>query len=1163
MKAITLSLIYALSLACACAQAQGNQSDLDFIMNRAFSADFDADGIPDVVVTDFASGHFAVGFGERGGGFTWREPTPIPNAAGGGTPIKPILFTKEIDSNSTPMIAFAGFASNRVAIFSGARTRADALRAPVEVAVQAGPLGLAASNLDTNTPELELVVPLVARAQPQTSMLLPRVGWQAAPISNGDIDPALASTMTGFALLKPSSQGTRNHDHVGNFNFKVEIDGVASSRLRISRLGGRREIVDTTFVSPYGHMLSADMGGANEPGQIILYEPGLDSFAIATVSESTGNPIAIEELVIQHEGIDFIENIGGAGGIERLAVVHDNRRQITVFGWDYVNKQIVEGQSVNAPAGSPFGTIGGAIGSIGGGIFLGHDDGSYSTYEFDASGNLQLASQGALPAFPLLAPHATVMLYTDDPLGGNAFEFESFVAGQWSIDALLSGGQIDATREIFQGTSAGLGDPQPVQLTPLGNAGASARAQANQFGDASSSVFLAGDVIVDGNAAVVITPPAGNYDAPIHLNFIPAEAGATITYRVNGQAWAQAPAGGFFIAAHSLVEFYGQSLGGQISAIQSALYHIDLPFGLDSNGDLLPDNAAVAFGFDPFGNGDADGDGVSDVNELFNGSDPFSAASVPASINVKFPPALEYDVLVNVPLASGGTTDGPVAAATFTMFTTDGTPIRADVEVANGIGTVQSDSWYADFNASQATNATEFFGAHISSVSFPALDAQSAETVGAAMFGMAFPPNIPLPQLPPPPAGSIPVAYPNNAQLAQWVDDTTAVIIGGFKKIQGMDSESEVVEINADTTLAVAAFTAWADRRLAELGRVKVKYPWLPGGKAGTPFNRADMAMLQEPQAPEMVAHDLTHLVQQMHQTIVDEPAYRDLRIMARQMIFLMGDPDRPLVVGAVPNSGKALIEFFLTGVIPNYYSRVITPDRANLERLRAQLVASPEARDVVALSGSLQQLPDGSWAIASDGENHRLFSPARSTAVAEGGAVTIELLPLELHSAIPGTLMRVVGFPISPSPTDIEVFSLQLQGVDLTTGVVDTDLDNLADAFEFYFFGHLNSTFWQDSDGDGFADGEEYASGTDPTDPASFPAGAPAYPNDVFVTFDGDEFVITWTGSPTALYGIEIGDLSNWALSTEAPVQIAPGTYEWRAPVTIRDYFRITVSFP
>ena len=68
MKAIALTLIYLAGASLAFAQIQHNQSDLEFLRNRAVSGDFDHDGIADMLVADLVAGSFIVGFGDVGGG---------------------------------------------------------------------------------------------------------------------------------------------------------------------------------------------------------------------------------------------------------------------------------------------------------------------------------------------------------------------------------------------------------------------------------------------------------------------------------------------------------------------------------------------------------------------------------------------------------------------------------------------------------------------------------------------------------------------------------------------------------------------------------------------------------------------------------------------------------------------------------------------------------------------------------------------------------------------------------------------------------------------------------------------------------------------------------------------------------------------------------------
>jgi hypothetical protein len=95
-------------------------------------------------------------------------------------------------------------------------------------------------------------------------------------------------------------------------------------------------------------------------------------------------------------------------------------------------------------------------------------------------------------------------------------------------------------------------------------------------------------------------------------------------------------------------------------------------------------------------------------------------------------------------------------------------------------------------------------------------------------------------------------------------------------------------------------------------------------------------------------------------------------------------------------------------------------------------------------------------------------------------------------------------------------------------------------------FFGKLGSSFILDSDGDGFLDPEEYAAGTDPTNPLSRPSGQPATPRNLRLVFDGAGHpMVLWDGSLTARYELWVSrDLDAWESYGVSPMRGTESTW-------------------
>jgi hypothetical protein len=1185
---LTLGALAALSSSAAA------QSDDVYVDGRIITggADFDGDGADDIVVTDPATGHFTVGFGSHSHpDFAWWPAAkPLPT---GGLDGSLVNYTGlEVAGSFDPFGGFQGGVSvglgdvnndgasdyiltsvrhPAVYVFHGSTSRANALTTSERHALSAGPSGVALTQLDTSTPGPELAVPLLAGLAPRTVEVRPQRNWSMGGAAIDVLIAEVDERFQEFAVLAPGTTtgGGRHSGHLGAYVFKKN----AGSRLRIARFSSTSVPSITQHAEPWAHVLAADMRGPNGPGQFVLWGEGLDSLKIVTVhAASASDDRPTEEVSFYYNRIAFTY-AATRDGLQSIAVGHSEGTRISIIAWDSAASRFQEVQHLSAPQGRRFTNAAG----MRNGLLAMLDDGTYAKHEFNAGGQLVPVGQGALPAMPAYGGHATVTLYTDDPLSGGAFEFESFAAGNWTTGASFAGGQISAMSEIFQSTALGLGNPVDAVLTPSADPGAAAQAQGNQFGDASSSIFYAGGVSADGEAAVQISPPPGTYGAAIQVKFAPAQAGTSVVYRVNGQPWQQAGGGGVFLTGDAVVEYYGQAAGGALSTIHSAAYDIAPQFAADANGDGLPDALAASLGLDP-GDGDADGDGVSDTSELLNGSDPHSANSQPANLDVTLPPSLEIAVNVQTPPAAGPLTDAPTPAARFTMFTADGTPLRRGVEVVNGGASFTADAGLLPAARADEPGLSDFERALIAEVTLPGSD---PEARGASLFGMCFAPGFVLPQQPAEEAPS----------LTRWIADTSAAL-GVWKTTNFLTTDSGPVIINADTTLAVAAFSAWTGHRLAEAGAPDANFAWDHRGSSNElPSHELahlhqQRKTLEHPGVPTAPTYDLGAAARGFYTAVATGATYAPLRTAAREMI--RRDLSRPVVIGGpgngpIRNAAQAMLHFFDTGELESYYTASITQPMSVLTALRAQLLGLPQPRAMSQARGFLRSMDGGlTWVIeTAGGEIVALLDDRRVASVSPGGSVTFTRQPVtqqavpQLYHALArnesAIQVQAWGFTLpsgEPRPSGTHsamvLLSMTLEEIDLRADLNDTDGDRLDDAFEQRYFGTLDHTLDDDTDSDGFTNGEEYFFLSDPAQAASRPAGPPAIPHNIATIIEDGPLTLAWDGRDGVTYTVqESTDLGAWANSPIAPVETAPNRFEWTNPAAgSRRFVRIETQF-
>jgi len=1110
--------------------------------------DLDGDGFQDLAI--LKNGDLAVGYGHAQvgvAGWDFEKKEAITGKAESSS-----LESYDLDGDGNDDLIVTSYRQGTVHVVRGQRSRSAPLRVeafevgPGPVLCQAVPgiqipnssqtkvLLLAAEAAGLN-PTFRLFDPIIAQTPPATH------AWDT-----DDDEPGLPGVTIYLDLNRNAESHVMGTVHGQEFQY-YSIELINASVVRYDVITLKRGYTSTLDLFP-------------ELGRNRLYfaqwAPGAGTMELVGINLDTLLPEVDDEVVLGFLAGDIKMLPGPAGGADKLLVTSLDGSQASIFGYDPVNGLDLQ-QRIPAQPGQSFSSVI-PLEMLGGSLLQAFTRNNatgtqaYSLYVPDPSGVFQLAVSGLpLPVLPAFPPSPTVALKTADPFNyspAEPLDFEFLSAGDFSTMASFGGGQVTATVESFLGPAQGLGDPQVVQLQPDDDPGPGGTALPNSW-EASSSLVYQVAPGGGGFAAVSIDPPSGTYGGVVEVNFT-AAPGTTVISRVGAGPWTSGT-GPFMVGVDAVVEYYGEAITGEIGPIQSAAYDIVLPADDDSNRDGISDLIAAALGLDIFGKGDTDGDTTSDIEELLNGFDPNDPTSPPPNQNlaIPFPPSLAMTLEARTPDRGGG--ESSPRGSRLKVYSSLGRTLTGGV--LNQQGRLILD---ADYNPSTQGEppAREdellFVGWHLDDLQTPGF---------SAMLGTAFVNPLILPAIEPPTAGSIPsTPYPTPAQIEQWIQETSSAL-SGFQGVSGLDSESEVIEVTIETTLATLAFATWARDRLEIGGRERPAFPWDATG-SGPRLSRADLDFLSEPQGPGLLAHELAHVIQQLYGGLTETAAFAPLIQTAREIylaweeeFLIEGEPDMPVIIGAVPNPVAALGGFFESGIFPPAYAGAVTTPLPELLALRDLILQVPTARPVSNLTGTLlRDQNTGDW-ILQRNQSDLVFLKQRAQQVEFediGTGVTSHRpyeFPFDMDAYL-GADAQVLGFP-TEDPEEIVVYQIVLVSDLGTNPAVDGDLDGIDDRYELRYLTNLASGFWDDTDFDGFADGQEYRMGTNAGDPFSFPTGEPALPRAIEFYFAGDMLVIEWEGSEAADYAISIADdVSDFIPSPQAPEQPFPGIafYRW-----------------
>ncbi|MCC5839470.1 MAG: hypothetical protein JJT96_05030 [Opitutales bacterium] len=577
------------------------------------SADFATNGRMGLVAVDRVDGTFAVADAAAGGDLVWR-----PRAYESGLSDVAAAATGRFFPASTgdfPALALTAPFANRAQVFD-LRPFSPVYPRAVPVNSLLGPSLLATIDNETsNAPEALALAAVLAEP---TGHRLGRIGW------NGFAWRQLPGERTHpdapvRVVSLPDALGLRRV--VGLLHQKTTVSRVFT----LHETGGPLIPVGQTALSglPVDSDLRAIRLGPDDWIVRFATAGSLDSFHVHPwVNGALGAaaPVLLGASVTHFEVYPSVDRVYLTG---RLA-----GGQLRV--WEWIPQQAPVPAVDLSPAASA-GFLG--ILPLGPEAFrllrsAPGGDRLASVERFDKVGT-NWKSGGVQPVPPVSRPlgGANVLFFSADPLRDpDARLLRGLRLADWSVAALDTGAKVLVSAAHWEGTSLGIGSAQEFNI---GAAPAGTEViHINQMRpDAAISTELR--PLGDLPRSVRVEPAGGEYDATVFMSFSANPANSTVRYRaIHEAAWTNyTPGSEIPVFADTTILFVAEGFESPASPIGSVTYTFSTPPEQnDANFDGVPDFVKSAFGLDPQGAADGDGDGVSDLIELLaaleHGLDP-------------------------------------------------------------------------------------------------------------------------------------------------------------------------------------------------------------------------------------------------------------------------------------------------------------------------------------------------------------------------------------------------------------------------------------------------------------------------------------------------------------------------------------------------------------
>ena len=549
------------------------------------TADFNGDGVPDVLLLDKITGNARVGYGGSNGVLTWSAPLPtgVPNPTG--------CAAGRFQQTGWDTVAVTAPSFNAVNLVDLSQTNTAGTPAVVT------PNGVGPHTI------LPLANPL-GGTPPAFNNLLVASSENAS--NNEELDLMSLNAGTGTEVNQypesgPFDRGNALQLSVTPASFAVGlVRGATNDTLDIWQFTNAPAIMVsfTNWVSG-GDYVFGVFNQETLP-RFIFYQPGGTNLTvIPLLATSTGfafgTPINtnVAEAI---QGIFYLDLTGNGNG-NALIEFSDGVEGLSLPGG-------VPAFSSQYASGAAAGDVFSGVVPLGPGQFalLDAPAGSLSSahaqvVQFDGTHFTQHSSAN-LPATTARNTRANVWLFQTEPFVNRA---PGLVAAtnspDWSDSIANLPDSVTVQTETYNGTNSGLGSAAAANLgaAPVG---ATTNGLVNQYSPVISLFSYAGCQAVQP-VNVTISPPPGQYSSPLSISFSTLNPSDRVLYRIQGADVWHVYTAAFVLTNDNTIVYYGTNAASPLrSQLQSATY------GLNNNNQLALQNgasqASATNGFTPY-----------------------------------------------------------------------------------------------------------------------------------------------------------------------------------------------------------------------------------------------------------------------------------------------------------------------------------------------------------------------------------------------------------------------------------------------------------------------------------------------------------------------------------------------------------------------------------